>query len=371
LGEGDSCSTEEAEAARFTVELLVKKLLERGAGFVVPIDREPVRGGDQLPICFDWLIWETISKNLALRPSKALSTVAVAVQHHKSESQVPGDKAELWDTFRSSDLVSIENASFWNMNSKRMEAQEKHGDVLITIGGSEGVLYLADLYHQAGKPVIPLNFAVCPEGRGSRKLFLNALDSARSSKFFRVEGDLDSHAWINRINFTARQTTEKRAEEIIRLLESLSLPTVFGVRLLNKKHGDFSEVEDYFSAIVEPVIKDEFGLLYQVVDGSRENEHPTIDSEIFAKLHRASVVVVDLTAARPNCFIELGYALGRGLPLIILAKEGTSIPFDVHSIPGLHWIPTDSVKNKKVALIDYWNANIRRPPLVTNESLAS
>ncbi len=40
-----------------------------------------------------------------------------------------------------SDLVQIENAAHWNMNSKRMEAQARWGDILIALGGAEGVLF--------------------------------------------------------------------------------------------------------------------------------------------------------------------------------------------------------------------------------------
>jgi len=35
------------------------------------------------------------------------------------------------------------------MNSKRMEAQARWGDILIPVGGSEGALFLANLYHDA------------------------------------------------------------------------------------------------------------------------------------------------------------------------------------------------------------------------------
>lgn len=55
----------------------------------------------------------------------------VAVQHHKTEEQIPQENLDLWDELRASQLVKIENAAYWNMNSKRMEAQARFGDVLI------------------------------------------------------------------------------------------------------------------------------------------------------------------------------------------------------------------------------------------------
>ena len=61
---------------------------------------------------------------------------------------------------------------------------------------------------------------------------------------------------------------------------------------------------------------DEGELGYQliVVNGNQAYEHARIDEEIFQKLHHSSVVLADITGMRPNCFIELGYALGRCLP---------------------------------------------------------
>ena len=79
------------------------------------------------PICFDWLIWQTIKDNLHLRPGDAPAPVAIAVQHHKTEEQIPAEFQALWGELRSTDHVKIENAAHWNMNSKRMEAQASDG----------------------------------------------------------------------------------------------------------------------------------------------------------------------------------------------------------------------------------------------------
>src|SRR5687768_12981869 len=111
-------SAEDVNNARAFVRSLVVDLLKRGALFVVPVDAEKTRS-DGLPICFDWLIWETLASNLASRPGGAPNPLATAIQHHKTEDQIPADKQTLWDTVRGTDLVTIDNASHWNMASKR------------------------------------------------------------------------------------------------------------------------------------------------------------------------------------------------------------------------------------------------------------
>src|SRR6185312_14352518 len=156
-------ASEEVRRAREFVQTLLIDLLRKGATFVIPVDAEKTRAADSLPICFDWLMWDSIYKNLACRPAGAPGPLIIAVKHHKNEEQVPEEFAHLWDALRGSDLIQIESAAHWNMNSKRMETQARYGDILVALGGGEGVLFLANLYHDAGKPVIPLNFRLAPE----------------------------------------------------------------------------------------------------------------------------------------------------------------------------------------------------------------
>jgi hypothetical protein len=350
--------------AREFVQKLVIDLMKRGATFVVPVDAEKLRDPDNLPICFDWLIWETLQANLTKRPAGAQNPLAIAVQHHKTEDQVPADKAATWDSFRGSDLVLIENASHWNMASKRMEIQAARGDILITLGGSEGVLFLANLYHNAGKPVIPLDFKLCAAGTGSRRLFAQALISTQASRFFRVRSGTASHGLVNRLNFAARHTVAERVQEVTAILEDLARPTVFAVRLLNPKIDSYKDVEDFFTGVVKHVVEEELGYTLKVVDGTQANEEPRVDTEIFTKLHNAAVVVADLTAERPNCFIEIGYALGRSIPTMMTAKSGTKTPFDVDTLAGHMWTTDDPLVDRRRKFLDYWKANINRAPLV-------
>lgn len=266
-----------------------------------------------MPFCFDWLIWETISKNLHLRPSDAISPLVVAVQHHKTEEQIPPDYQSLWDALRVSDFVQIENVSHWNMNSKRMEAQARWGDILITIGGGEGVLFLGNLYHDAGKPCVPLNCKVTAGDEGARRLFSLGLSSVQASRLFRPITQT-AHSWMNRINFAARIPVVEQVKGIVDLLEALEPSLAFVVRLLNPSHADFADVGAFFATVVQPIVEGELGFRMVVVDGQQNFEHARMDQELFAKLHRSRVVLADITGMRPNCFLELGYAFGRSLP---------------------------------------------------------
>lgn len=54
-----------------------------------------------------------------------------------------------------------------------------------------------------------------------------------------------------------------------------------------------------------------------------------ITDQIVQMITRARFVVADLSHERPNVYFELGYARGLGKTVITIAREGTSIHFDV------------------------------------------
>ena len=358
----------DVDQARQLIAGLVQQLMKRGATFVVPVDAEKVRAVDGSPTSFDWLIWQTIYSNVFQRPSGAPNPLVVAVQHHKNEEQIPPKFSSVWDSLRASDLVQIENAAHWNMNSKRMEMQARWGDILVVVGGSEGVLFLSNLYHDAGKPVVPLNAPICAPDTGARRVFDLGLSSSRASRLFRPVAS-NAHAWINRINFTSRHDINQRVAGVIELLESLEGPRAFVVRLLNPSHPDYNDVQTFFETVAQPVIEGELGYKMTVVDGQQPHDHAWMEQEIFEKLHRSRVVCADITGMRANCLLELGYGLGRGLPTMLMAKEGSEHPFDITTLAGLHWKTEGTVEDRRRAFRNHWETIRNRPPLVAAEPL--
>ena len=358
----------EVERARTFVKQLVQELLAKGANFVIPVDDEKLRADGQ-PICFDWLVWETVHANLARRPVDAPGPLAVAVKHHKNEGQIPEAFRPAWNAMRTSPHVEIRSAAHWNMASKRMEMQAHHGDIVIAVGGGEGVCFLANLYHQAGKPVVPLNFNLGPATTGASRLFDFGMSGNNARRLFQTEGSTTPESWLNRIEMYTGKTAADGLRDVMGLLEDLVPPKAFVVRLLNPAHPDYSDVQNYFDTVVQPVMEAELGYRLVVVDGNQAYEHARIDEEIFKKLHHSSVVLADITGVRPNCFIELGYALGRCLPTMLLAKQGTEHPFDIVSLSGLHWKTTGNAAERREAFRTHWNAIKNRPPLVAADPL--
>lgn len=173
------------------------------------------------------------------------------------------------------------------------------------------------------------------------------------------------------LGFPERELVADRVRNLVSLLEALDKPRAFAVRLLNPMLEAYKDVQDFFDIVARPVLEDELGYRLVVIDGKQGYDHARIDQEIFAKLHRSSVVIADLTGERPNCFLELGYALGRGLPTMVTVREGTKLPFDVTTFSGLYWTPNGSVDERREAFRVHWKAIRNRPSLVPSEPLIS
>lgn len=75
----------------------------------------------------------------------------------------------------------------------------------------------------------------------------------------------------------------------------------------------------------------------EVCRGSRIND------KLIRKLREADLVVADVTYENGNVYWELGVRRAWNLPAIQMAKEGTTLPFDISTIDTLQYGETDSV----------------------------
>ena len=253
------------------------------------------------------------------------------------------------------------------MNSKRMEAQARSGDILVAIGGTEGVLFLANLYHDAGKPVVPLNLKLLPHSTGARRLFDFGLTSSQTHAA--VPGTeqtaLDPHGWINRLNSGAHATAESASRRSIELLEVARKPTAFGVRLLNPANPEYRGRAGLLRRRGEARGRRRIRLQ---AGGRRWKATLRIQPRSIRRYSRSCIAAASSSPTSPangrTASWSSGYALGRGLPTLLLGKAGVKHPFDLVSLGGHHWRlrarPTTGAAN----FVTHWEAIRNRPPLV-------
>lgn len=294
-----------------------------------------------------------------------------AVVTSKLDRQVPESRQRIWKELRTENAVKLEFIETgWASGAIRRTRQAQLGDMLIALSGGEGVEHLAQEYAAAGKPVIPLDLDIgSSRGDGSggaARLAREAL--AHPERFVRLS-DPDSAG-----DLLARLTTHQGTvdvmnivQAIVELIRALESPTAFYVRLLNTMVSEFSAVEHYFRNVLDPVVKD-FG--YKAIEmGQEDSIYAWMNEAIFDSLHYSSVVVVDLTALRNNCFMELGYALGHGNRVLLTAQKGTRLPFDSFALDCHYWEDSINDDQRIRQLEEYWRRTIDRPPLVKARSL--
>jgi hypothetical protein len=86
------------------------------------------------------------------------------------------------------------------------------------------------------------------------------------------------------------------------------------------------EFQNVYEFGVYPAVRN-CGLICERVDET----HFTGDilARIRGGIEAADLVIADLTEGRPNVYLEVGYAWGRGVPVIFIAKKGEKLHFDV------------------------------------------
>jgi hypothetical protein len=246
------------------------------------------------------------------------------------------------------------------------QRQAVFGDALVILGGGTGVEHSADMYLSRRKPVIPLDLALGASRDDGTGGAVRLAKEARTgpTRFFRfgpADANTEGAALATLATRNGAAVACDIANRAVDLLTKIARPSVFYVRVLNPAHGKFAVVESFFREVVDPVVN-EAGM-NRIEIGTDKSEYAFINVGIFESLHFASAAIVDVTGERPNCFIELGYAL-RGNRVLVTAEEGTKLPFDQEMIPCHFWRPGDSIADRKKSLVEFWEKNINRPQIV-------
>jgi len=372
---GSACRERPIDLLRYAhvlIEGLVDALARRGAQFVVDVVREPLANESDPSspsIIFDWTVLATAWARLAdgsVQPRGPRGRLITVVATDKTEDHVPETRRSLWRALRDADAVDLRFAEpGWTSGGNRRMRQAQFGDVLILLSGGEGVEHLARLYAQAGKPVIPLDPDLGSSSNdgsgGAARLAKRA--RAEPSRFVRLtDPGAGGTLFTNLSTRGGARPVEEVVAGVVRLLEALTPPTAFYVRLLDTNAEEYQAVEDFFRRVVDPVVV-EFD--YQQMEMGRSSAtHAWMNEAIFDNLHHAQLAIVDLTGSRPNCYMELGYAFGRGLPVLITAQEGTRVHFDAQMTEYYAWSSSGDDEERRAGFREYWQRNIERPPLV-------
>jgi hypothetical protein len=194
------------------------------------------------------------------------------------------------------------------------QRQAIFGDALVILGGATGVEHSADLYLSRRKPVVPFDLALGAsrdDGTGGA-MRLAKEARAEPARFFRFGlafANTEGAALAEIATRNGASEASDVASRTVSLLSKIERPAAFYVRLLNQGHPKFKIVESFFRDVVDPVVEE--AKMRRSEIGTDKSEYAFMNVAIFESLHFSSLAIVDVTGERPNCFIELGYALAR------------------------------------------------------------
>jgi hypothetical protein len=374
---GSASGSTDPDVVRYAHEFitrLVTNIMKAGGGLVVSAGREPRPDGataDAPSLTFDWTALEAVAECLQQGGGTWLAESGlpiVVVSSEKAESEIPDSRRPLYDTLLRSGRVQVETI----MPGSRAAAflrqrQAAFGDALVILGGGTGVEHSADLYLSRRKPVVPFDLALGASREsgtgGGQRLAKQARAEPNLFLRFRPAFAATEGAALAEIAMRGGAVPATDiANRAIALLCKIARPDAFYVRLLDAKHAKFDAVESFFRNVVDPVIEE--ARMNRVEIGTDKSDHAFINVAIFESLHFASLAIVDVTGERPNCFIELGYALGNANHVLVTAEDGIKLPFDQEMIPCHFWNASDPFLDRKNALVEFWKRHINRPPIV-------
>ena len=367
---GPRTSRELAAYAHDVVRQVVRGVLQIGGGIVIGAGKEPAVGGGPAQI-FDWSVLEVVAE--AIRSGFCPEAMGacrpvVVVVSEKGETEIPYSRKGLWSELLESGRVEVKRIMPGARSATMIrEQQVRYGHVLFILGGGTGVEHLAEEYKKSCKAVVALDL---PLGASREDGTGGAERLARESRanplgFIRLrEGEAGTEgAKLAKIaTDEGKASADTVAAGILDIITTLTPPTAFYVRLLSPRHGAYERVERFFRDVVDPVIEEQG--LTRVDLGRDRVESGFLNIEVFQRLHQSTVAIVDVTGGRPNCFIELGYALARQIRVLCTAEQGTNLPFDQSAIPCHFWKSGEPDEDRKQALRAFWSQYIDRAPLV-------
>ena len=118
------------------------------------------------------------------------------------------------------------------------------------------------------------------------------------------------------------------AAEVVHLVEQLVMPRIVFTIMSFKK-----EFIDVFDSCQDACRK--FGFVADRTDQSTSIER--ILPRIELGIRKSAFVIADVSEPSPNVFYEVGLAWGLDKNVILIAKKGTILPFDLTDTPTILW----------------------------------
>lgn len=212
----------------------------------------------------------------------------------------------------------------WELGNPRLRIPEpiELADAIILIGGFTGTHRAANWARICGKPLLP----VPRFGEAAEKIYAEELDGFEQ----KYPGRLNKNEFENLAQLTSKP--EDFAHTVVSLAERLKASKSV---LVIMSFADDPALADAYESFKDVCKEPEFDYDCHRID--EESNIPRILQELLGQIASCAFAIVDLSDERANVYYELGYADALKKPLVVTAKKGTLLPFDVKDIPVIFW----------------------------------
>jgi hypothetical protein len=257
--------------------------------------------------------------------------VASAAQEWLTRSGKDPDKSIISYCIKSAEPVHrfgrVRQSSLpdWQMNHAelRIPEQIEQADATIFVAGHNGTFLAKNWAFYARKPIL----GVPRFGGAGRTIYDQELVRLRVNSPTTAE----DYETLNQVS----TDISHYAKEVVALAERLVTPrSVFTIMSFNR------EFRDVYATYKE--VCQEFGFEAERTDESVSLER--IVPRVEKGIRGSAFVIADVSEGTPNIFYEVGFARGLGKDLIMTARKGTELPFDVVDIPAIFWEIQEDLK---------------------------
>jgi hypothetical protein len=215
----------------------------------------------------------------------------------------------------------------WQMNHPelRIPEQIEQADATIFVAGHDGTFLAKNWAFYARKPILGV-----PRFGGAGETIYDQ-ELARFRRHSPTTAD--DYETLNQVS----TEVSYYVKEVVALAERLVTPrSVFTIMSFAR------EFRDVFASCKE--VCKEFGLEAERTDeaASLERIIPRLEKGI----RGSAFVIADVSEASPNVFYEVGFARGLDKDLIMTARQGTKLPFDIGDIPVIFWEIQEDLKEQ-------------------------
>ena len=246
------------------------------------------------------------------------------------------------------DIGSIRQSELadWELGGKDLNAPEiiRDADAVILIGGFRGTYRAANWARIERKPLLPIAFF----GGASKDVCLQ--EARRVDTLY--PGNVTQGEYEAVLKSLSKDWT-KRAAATIDLASRLARSRDVFIVMSFKTTAAYTDLK----RAIEDACK-QHGFAARRVDES--NDTRRIIPEIIRGIRQSAFVIADVTEERPNVYWEIGLANGMDKDVIVVAKTGTTLPFDINDVPVIFWESFTEFQEKLAACIGRLGPRRRR-----------